>query len=256
MPVNARDLPIIQGLWIGGELSIIERLSIASFLKNGHRFHLYTYDGVTGAPTGTEIRDGREILPADRIFKYKREGSYAGFSNVFRYKMLLDRGNYWVDLDVVCLRPFALDREYVFSGAYKRRWLGRRGTEQFIQSCVIRTPPGAPIMKYCYETSAAKVPDDLVWGEIGPNLLQSAVRKYNLTQFVSGHCQFTTIDWPFTERFISGAPQVAWFERAKPTFLRSYATHLHNEMWRKKGLDKNADYPPGSFLETLKQRYL
>jgi hypothetical protein len=61
---------------------------------------------------------------------------------------------------------------------------------------------------------------------------------------------------PFTERFVSGAPWVAWFERLKPKFLGSYSTHLHNEMWRQKGLDKNALYPPGSFLETLKRRYL
>ena len=256
MTGNARDLPVIQGLWIGGELSVIERLSIASFLKNGHRVHLYTYEGVTGAPEGTEIRDGREILGTDRIFKYKREGSYAGFSNVFRYKLLLERGQYWVDLDVVCLRPFALDREYVFSGAYRRRRLGLGGREQFIQSCVIRTPPGAPVMKHCYDIASAKVPDQLVWGEIGPNLLQSAVRSHNLTKFVSGHCQFTTIDWQFTERFVSGVPWVAWLERLKPTILRSYSTHLHNEMWRRKGLDKNGRYPPASFLETLKRRYL
>lgn len=256
MEGSARDLPVIQCLWIGGQLSIIEQLSIASFLKNGHRVHLYTYEGVTGAPKGTEIKDGREILSADRVFKYKREGSYAGFSNVFRYKLLLDLGNYWVDLDVVCLRPFTLGSEYVFSGAYKGRRFSWGGREQFIQSCVIRTPPGAPVMKYCYDTASEKVPDELVWGEIGPNLLQSAVRSHDLTRFVSGHCQFTTIDWPYTERFVSGAPQIAWFERLRPIFLRSYATHLHNDMWRRKGLDKNARYPTGSFLETLKRRYL
>lgn len=256
MTGNVRDLPVIQGLWIGGELSVIERLSIASFLKNGHRVHLYTYEGVTGAPEGTEFRDGREILGTDRIFKYKREGSYAGFSNIFRYKLLLERGNYWVDLDVVCLKPFALDREYVFSGVYKRRWLGMGGTELFIQTCVIRTPPGAPIMKYCYDLASAKTPEQLVWGEIGPDLLQSAVHNHNLTRFVSGHCQFTTIDWRRTERFISGKPSIAWFERLKPALLRSYSTHLHNEMWRRKGLDKNALFPPRSFIESLKRRYL
>jgi len=59
MTGSARNLPVAQGLWIGGELSVLERLSIASFLKNGHRVHLYTYEGVTSAPEGTEVRDGR-----------------------------------------------------------------------------------------------------------------------------------------------------------------------------------------------------
>lgn len=256
MTEYARSLPVIQGLWIGGELSVIEKLSIASFLKNGHRVHLYTYEGVTGAPEGTEIMDGREILGADRIFKYKREGSYAGFSNVFRYKLLLERGQYWADLDVVCLRPFTLDREYVFSGAYSRRWFGLGGREQFIQSCVIRTPPGAPVMKYCYDMASAKVPDQLVWGEIGPNLLQSAVRSHNLTRFVSRNRQFSTIDWRLMGSFVSGDPWVAWSSRLKPIIFRPYATHLYNEMWRQNGLDKNAQYPSISYLEALKRRYL
>jgi hypothetical protein len=58
MTGEARDLPVIQGLWVGGELSVIERLSTASFLENGHRVHLYTYEGVTGAPEGTESGTG------------------------------------------------------------------------------------------------------------------------------------------------------------------------------------------------------
>ena len=31
----------IQGLWIGNELSNIELLSINSFIRNGHTYHLY-----------------------------------------------------------------------------------------------------------------------------------------------------------------------------------------------------------------------
>ena len=175
---------------------------------------------------------------------------------MFRYKLLLERGEYWVDLNVVCLRPFPLDREYVFSGCYKAWWPGLGGGEKYIQSCVIRAPAGAPVMKYCYNTASAKVPDQLVWGEIGPDLLQSAVHRHNLTRFVSGHSRFTTIDWSNTERFVAGEAKVAYVERFKPIFFRSYATHLHNEMWRRKGLDKNGRYPPASLFERLKRRYL
>ena len=31
---------VVQGLWIGDRLSVMERLSIASFLRNGHQYHL------------------------------------------------------------------------------------------------------------------------------------------------------------------------------------------------------------------------
>jgi len=38
---------IIQALWIGGELSLMEQLTINSFIKHGHTFHLYCYEEIT-----------------------------------------------------------------------------------------------------------------------------------------------------------------------------------------------------------------
>src|SRR5205823_1893528 len=55
---------IIQGLWIGPQLSIMEQLSIASFLRNGHDYHLYIYNELPNVPKGVVIRDASEILPA------------------------------------------------------------------------------------------------------------------------------------------------------------------------------------------------
>ena len=104
----------IQGLWVGNELSVMEQLSIASFLRNGHEYHLYVYEDVKNIPPGTTIKDGNEILPASRIFQYKQQASYAGFSNFFRYKLVLERGGWWVDTDTICLKPFDFDAEYVF----------------------------------------------------------------------------------------------------------------------------------------------
>jgi len=34
------------------------------------------------------------------------------------------------------------------------------------------------------------------------------------------------------------------------------AIHLWNEMWRRNGADKDADYDPDCFYEKLKKRYL
>ena len=106
---------IIQGLWIGSQLSVMEQLSIASFLQNGHEYHLYVYDEPKNIPAGTLVKDATEILRASSIFQYKQCPSYAGFSNFFRYKLLLERGGWWVDTDTVCLKPFDFPEQYVFS---------------------------------------------------------------------------------------------------------------------------------------------
>ena len=46
----------------------MERLSISSFLKNGHPFHLYVYEAVKGIPEGVTIKDASDVLPTDKIF--------------------------------------------------------------------------------------------------------------------------------------------------------------------------------------------
>src|SRR3954451_7190727 len=71
---------VIQGLWIGESLSAMERLSIASFLANGHEFDLYAYGQVSGLPAGTRLRDANEVLPRDCVFRYRDHPSYAGFA--------------------------------------------------------------------------------------------------------------------------------------------------------------------------------
>src|SRR5580698_9560242 len=96
----------IQSLWVGDRLSAMEQLAIKSFLFHGHPFHLYVYQATEGIPEGTIVQDANEILPATSIFKYSEHNSYAGFANFFRYKLLVERGGWWVDMDVICLKPF------------------------------------------------------------------------------------------------------------------------------------------------------
>ena len=111
----ATDKQIIQGLWIGPELSAMEQLSIASFLKNGHEYHLYVYKEMKNVPGGCVLRDANEILPGARVFQYQQYPSYAGFANFFRYKLLLERGGWWADTDVICLKTLDFPETQVFA---------------------------------------------------------------------------------------------------------------------------------------------
>ena len=79
---------IVQSLWIGTRLSVMEQLAIRSFLDHGHPFHLYTYGDVENVPAGTVVRPGTEILPEQEIFCYQSgygKGSFSAFSNCFRH---------------------------------------------------------------------------------------------------------------------------------------------------------------------------
>ena len=58
----------IQSLWIGGGLSPMEQLSAASFLAQGHEYHLYSYGVVGNLPEGAILKSAEAILPRAAVF--------------------------------------------------------------------------------------------------------------------------------------------------------------------------------------------
>ena len=165
---------IFQSLWLGKRLSVMEQLSIRSFLDQGYSFHLYTYQDVENIPQGTTICRGEEILPADEIFCYQSgygKGSYSAFSNCFRYKLLLDRGGWWTDLDSVCLRPLDFDDQHVLGN--------ERVPDGRCQPAagLIKVPPGSRLIAYCWEACRKVDRSRIVWGQIGPRLIAEAVAR-------------------------------------------------------------------------------
>ena len=221
----------------------MERLSIASFLANGHSYRLYVYGHVKHVPAGAILEDANAILPASMIFKYKDADSYAGFSNYFRYKLLLERGGWWVDTDVVCLRTFEFEDNYVFGSE-----LNKSGAE-VTTSSVIKAPVGTGLMKFAWETCLSKDPQKIKWGETGPRLMQDAVLRFHLENFRKPYITFCPITHPRWRSILEPDTKPALASDA-------YAVHLWNELWRRAGQDKNAPYPPSSLYEQLKQRYL
>lgn len=233
---------IIQGLWIGPELSVMEQLSIASFLSNGHEYHLYVYDEVKDIPAGTTVKDASAILPASDIFQYTGRPSYAGFSNFFRYKLLHERGGWWADTDIVCLKPFDFPDEFVFSSEMSK------GLE-VVTSGAVKSPAGSEAMAYAWDVCRTKDREQLVWGETGPKLMAEVVRKFSLEGYRQPYhvfCPLGFFDW----RKVLQADSNGLLDSS------SHAIHLWNEKWREANQDKNARYPANSLYEQLKRKYL
>jgi hypothetical protein len=233
---------IIQSLWVGSELSLLERLSIASFLDNGHEYHLYVYGDVQNVPDGTTIKDGGEILPESLIFQYKEHKSFSAFANFFRYKLLLEKGGWWVDADTICLRPFDSPREYVFSSE-------AFGSQELVNCGVVKAPAGSAAMSYAWGVCCSKKPENLVWGEVGPRLMAESVQKLSLQHFVVSSRMFCPIGYLDWHSVLD--PARVW------NFTNEvYAVHLWNEMWRRNQRDKNQTYHADCLFEQLKRRYL
>lgn len=235
----------VNSLWIGVELSTLEQLAIVSHLQAGHVYNLWVYGDVKSVPEGTRLRNGNEILPSNDIFSYNTgpgKGSFSAFSNLFRYKFLFERGGWWVDTDVVCLKAFDFSTDHVF--ATERN---RKGQEQ-PTTCVIRFPVHSPCTKYCFEMSARYDRQTLGWGTIGPQMLTRAIFEYGLEHFAVRPDVFCPVDWPLAEE----DPTVP----VVPDLTHSHAVHLWHEFWRRKNLDKDGRYPPDCLFETLKRAIL
>jgi hypothetical protein len=233
---------LVQSLWIGGRLSTMERLSILSYLEQGHPFHLYVYEPVTNIPDGVTVRNGQEILPSEEIFCYQHgygKGSVAAFANCFRYKLLLDRGGWWSDLDIVCLRPLDFPADHVVG--YERRPY----QVPHVNNALIKAPVGSLLMRNCFETSWKVDRSTLRWGQIGPTLLRKTIDELSVPVKILEPSAFYPIDY-----------WRAWdLIRSQELPTDGWTIHMWHSQWQDHRLNPDHVYCTGCIYEQLKRKF-
>jgi hypothetical protein len=230
---------IIQSLWVGGRLSNMEKLSIASYLHYGEEFHLYTYEPVEGIPKGTVVKDANEIVPQSDIAKFQ---NMANFSDWFRYNLLFKKGNWWVDIDTVLVRPFDFEGEHIFVNQYPDQ-----GHKDQVNGDYIKAPAGSEAMKWLIDKGWRMDWKRIAWSDIGPNLVTEAIQQFAMTPLPSS-VSFN----PWSRTCIEGTTQVP---------DTAYAIHLVRNNWKGKWdtgkpLDLDAVYPRTCLYEQLKETYI
>jgi hypothetical protein len=269
-PATESTLPIIQGLWYGSTvLGQMERLSIESFLQNGHPYHLYSYDAIANLPQGAVLKDAREIHPTPEAIK-NRDGKVLGaaFSDVFRYKLLYDKGHYWADLDVICLKPFDFAEPVVMATELHRPHLklDYKITDNpniGINGNVMRFPAQSEEMMYCFEKSMNFDRAQLGFGEIGPELLTRCAEKFNIQRCAKPTETFNPVHYFDYRDLVDPRKRFAFSDRV-------YAVHLWSGAWGKNKLKhrvlntllrrpaqiKNNRFPDSTLYGQLLKRYL
>ena len=246
---------IIQSLWIGGELSNMEQLSAKSFIDHGHTYHLYTYGKVKNIPEGVVVKDGNEILPESEIFRYKN-GSVSAFSNYFRFMMLHKKGGYWADTDLICVKPFVFEEEYVISSEPD----SVNYNSNIINSGLLKIPKNSKVSAEAVEIQKEQkkliLSGKAGWGS-GPRTTRHLVNKFKLHKYVLPWEGICSCAWDHSESIVNPNikqnPRV--ISRMNEIPDKMVAIHLWNEMWRREGINKNKTFHPDSLYEQLKKKH-
>ena len=230
----------VHMLWVYGELSQLEKISAKSFIKNGFSLIIWTYGKDNINIDGANIKNAREVLPESEIFLNKY-GSYAGFSDLFRYCVLDLYGGIYVDTDVISIKHFNQIPNGNFLVTERIKGQDKKVSingnvisyRNFREKSIIEKAK-----KYAFEFPKS----ELMWGEIGPALLSKLVVEdpNNGFAILPPHFANPLNYWDCPEIFISNV-------KVKKFAKDCCFIHLYNEMWRRKNIDKNKMYS----LDTL-----
>lgn len=236
-------LPTIHALWIGEKLGKMASQCLLSFVKQGHTVHLHTYGEILDLPTGITVCDANNIIHHSKIIKHRKTGSYALFSDIFRYELLKKVDGIYVDCDVYCLKPLSVpEHGYLFGYEEDGR----------VNGAILALPKDSPLLAtlihIAYDTyfippwyskktqrrfkikkllGQAKHIGDMPWGVIGPDAITYYVNQLGL----DGYAQDIDIFYPVHFNCISQLLNPV-LRLDDITTSRTQCIHLYNEMLR------------------------
>lgn len=255
-------------LWIGGSLSWMEQLCLKSFVDQGQKITLFSYEDIPNVPAGVIRRDGREILDTDDFIKYEKKDSFALFADYFRIHMIAQNpGMIWVDTDVYCHRPMDYDSDYVMGFELPG---GRR-----VNNAVLGLPADSamladmlgfmedrhaipPFLKQSQQeeyraAAAAGQPvhvSQQPWGVWGPLMVTYFVHKHGLLGEVQPLAAFYPIPFPDRLKFLRRSAVVENLLAPETTALHLWASNK-----RELGLRHGGMPPANTYMSDLLQRH-
>jgi hypothetical protein len=246
-----------QTFWHGRPLSAYEQLALRSFVDHGHEIVVYSYDARLAVPPGIAVERADAVLPRDDAYVlegYDAQGGFVAFSNEFRFALLAERGGWWVDLDVVCLRREIPDVE-IFLAVEQ---MGGKPCE--VNNAVLRFPAGHPLMARCAAASrelGARLrsrPEGVSrrdFATLGAAVLERETAALGLCAAASGPELCYPIHWSEVASLLR--PREG--ERLAARTADAWMVHLWSSQLAALGLDRRWAPPAGSYLARLFERH-
>lgn len=233
-PGEARDP--IHCFWSMGLLGEMQRLSLQSMVRQGHPVRLYTYDDVATmqalVPPGVIVADAGSVVPRSIYQHAVVHSEIRYFSDIFRYAVLHEFGGWWLDTDIVLMKPLDFGREHVFS----TQWSGVENGH-VCAGDVMRAPKGSLPMANLYALSQQRLFSEkrVEYGAVGPLLLSEyllVADDEELQSSILPPTIFNAIDWHEVDLFASESR--AGFELLSDP--RVTGVHLWGKSWADRGM--------------------
>ncbi len=251
-------------LWVEGPLTYVEVLCAKSFLDAGHHVKLYHYGDIQNVPDGVEVVHGNKVLKIDRFIQHGRTGSFALFSDVFRYHLLRQNDRMiWADLDAYCVKPFESETGHFFG------WESDHG----INGGVLGLPPDSEALGQLLEMTEDEYgipewypPEEIArlealqqagtpehvsvmnWGVWGPHAVTHYLHKTGEAKYALPIEGLYPVGFKFRRRLAKGATH-DWVEQQLTE--NTYSVHFYGRRV-KEWLTALGGVPePGSYMEAL-----
>lgn len=244
--LDSRKQKIVAHMfWAKGSISALEHSCMKSFVEKNYKLFVWSYDADLDIPPGAKLRDANIVVDESKLF-LNRQGSYAGFSDFFRYKVLNRFGGLYADTDVIAIRPAEeLPKKHFLVTEHCRQ---QNTFKSYINGNVIYNP--VPVKGNVIDLALAysrRFPKgDIEWSEIGPALLSAIVSIYPRHNFVIQPPAFAN-PIPWWE-----CPQKLLQDDSDALDENCFFFHCYNETWRRAGIDKNeAVRQKGTLLSRL-----
>ena len=117
---------IVASLWIGDYLNELSELCLNSWLQLDYEVHLYI-DTLNMPKPLAKYKDSGQLkfFKASSILPYNKKEDILPYSDLWRFKMIMETGKTWLDADMFLLQPLPnqpeiISSEFTFqSGAFK-----------------------------------------------------------------------------------------------------------------------------------------
>ena len=218
----------------GQSLTLLEWICMQSFVEHGHRLQLHSYEPIE-VPTGVEVVDAGNTIPYDDFFIF--DNSPSAFTNMFRYKLLLECGGWWVDTDVLCLTEDIPPCTYAWS---------YQDPEQ-INGAVLKFPQGDSVCKILLDKSKERSTSLSAWGQLGPALLTEVLAEFHPRGHFGSPEKFYPTHW--LEAHICWTKGMCDFVESR--VKNAVFLHFWNSVLTRMGITLANRAPSDSFFERL-----